>query len=86
MTALAAAEAYRLWAPSYSEETAISFLEDKLVTAMTPPLRGLSLLDAGCGTGRRLRQSDAARAIGLEPNAAMRDASLVGEAARPDSR
>jgi SAM-dependent methyltransferase len=47
--------AYRLWAPSYEGETAISFVDDRLVAALTPPLHGLRLLDAGCGTGRRLR-------------------------------
>jgi malonyl-CoA O-methyltransferase len=47
--------AYRLWAPSYEAETAISFVDDRLVAALTPPLHGLRLLDAGCGTGRRLR-------------------------------
>lgn len=49
-------EAYRLWAPVYEAETAISFVDDRLVAALTPPLAGKRLLDAGCGTGRRLRQ------------------------------
>ena len=71
MSALAPAEAYRLWAPSYSEETAISYLENELVSAMTPPLAGLRLLDAGCGTGRRMRGCGAATAVGLEPSRAM---------------
>jgi len=52
--------AYRLWAPSYEGETAISFVDDRLVAALTPPLRGLRLLDAGCGTGRRLRAAGGA--------------------------
>ena len=52
--------AYRLWAPGYEEETAISFVDDRLVAALTPPLAGLRLLDAGCGTGRRLRRIDGA--------------------------
>jgi malonyl-CoA O-methyltransferase len=52
---LAPREAYRLWAPVYEGETAVSFLDDLLVAALTPPLHGLRLLDAGCGTGRRLR-------------------------------
>ena len=71
MRALPANEAYRLWAPTYSDETAISFLENKLVKGMTPPLPGLRLLDAGCGTGRRLRATDAARATGLDQSAEM---------------
>ena len=52
--------AYRLWAPSYEQETAISFVDDRLVAELTPPLHGLRLLDAGCGTGRRLRAADGA--------------------------
>lgn len=66
MTALSARDAYRLWAPSYSDETAISFIEDRLVSAMTPPVGDARLLDAGCGTGRRLRGCDAAIRVGLD--------------------
>ena len=33
MTALGAAEAYPLWAPHYSTETAVSWIEDELVAA-----------------------------------------------------
>lgn len=47
-------EAYRLWAATYGRETAVSALEDRAVRELTPPLAGKSLLDAGCGTGRRL--------------------------------
>lgn len=71
MRPLRASEGYQLWAPSYSDETAISYLEDKLVSAMTPPLAGARLLDAGCGTGRRLRGTAAASAVGLEPSREM---------------
>jgi len=67
MRTLEVSEGYRIWAPTYSDETAISFLEDKLVRPMTPPLEGRRLLDAGCGTGRRLLGTRAACAIGLEP-------------------
>jgi malonyl-CoA O-methyltransferase len=71
MTALSARDAYRIWAPSYSDETAISFLEDRLVSAMTPPLASARLLDAGCGTARRVRHCDAARRIGLDASSEM---------------
>jgi len=64
---LAPRAAYRLWAPSYEQETAISAVDDRLVAELTPPLHGLRLLDAGCGTGRRLRAaSDAALAAGAD--------------------
>ena len=75
MSALAPRDAYRIWAPFYSDETAISFLEDKLVAAMTPPLDGLSLLDAGCGTGRRMRACGAAVRIGIDASREMLDAA-----------
>lgn len=60
MTELSARDAYRLWAPTYDAETAISHLDELLVAALTPPLAGVRLLDAGCGQGRRLREARAA--------------------------
>ena len=66
MNALSPVEAYRLWAPAYSDETAISQLEDELVQRLTPRLDGLRLLDAGCGTGRRLVDCGAAEAVGVD--------------------
>jgi malonyl-CoA O-methyltransferase len=66
MSALPVREGYRLWAPTYSAENAVSQLEAALVTEMTPPLAGLRLLDAGCGTGRRLRDCGAAMATGVD--------------------
>jgi malonyl-CoA O-methyltransferase len=71
VNAIAAVEAYRLWAPSYSAETAISQIDDELVAALTPPLAGLRLLDAGCGTGRRLLDVDAEQAVGIDVSAEM---------------
>lgn len=66
MTALDVRTGYRLWAPTYSAENAISAIEDSLVRAMTPPLGDRSLLDAGCGTGRRLIDTEAARTVGVD--------------------
>jgi malonyl-CoA O-methyltransferase len=66
MTVLSVQDAYRLWAPSYAGETAISFLEADLAADLTPPLAGLRLLDAGCGAGRRLHGTGAALAIGVD--------------------
>jgi malonyl-CoA O-methyltransferase len=68
---LPAIEGYRLWAPTYSDETAISFLENKLVGEMAPSLEGKRLLDAGCGTGRRLKGSGAREATGLDQSEEM---------------
>ena len=51
---LPARAAYQLWADSYDTENAVTTLEQSAVLQLTPPLAGLSLLDAACGTGRRL--------------------------------
>lgn len=66
MTALSPREGYRRWAPTYEGETAITALERGLVDVLTPPLAGMRLLDAGCGTGRRLIGSGAAIAVGTD--------------------
>ncbi|HEY3637188.1 MAG TPA: class I SAM-dependent methyltransferase [Rhizomicrobium sp.] len=66
MKVLEAGEAYRLWAPTYSEETVISFLDDELAHELSPPLEGKRLLDAGCGTGRRLVGNGAALSVGVD--------------------
>lgn len=80
MSALHPRDGYRLWAPTYSQETAISSLETALVDAMTPPLTGLRLLDAGCGTGRRLRACAAASVVGVDLSPEMIEAGIgLGE-------
>jgi malonyl-CoA O-methyltransferase len=63
---LSASEGYRRWAPHYDAETVISFIEDALVSWLTPCPSKLRLLDAGCGTGRRLAASGARRGIGVD--------------------
>ncbi len=54
---LPAREGYRLWATTYETETAVSLLENRLVLELSPPLAGARLLDAACGTARRLRSA-----------------------------
>lgn len=76
MKALSAREAYRLWAPTYADETAISFLEAELAADLTPPLAGLRLLDAGCGTGRRLQGTGSASITGVDLSPEMLDAGV----------
>ena len=66
ISVLSPQEAYRLWAGSYADETAVSFLETELTADLTPPLADLRLLDAGCGTGRRLSGVGAALAVGVD--------------------
>ena len=53
-TPLPAREAYPLWAPTYGRETPVTALDQTAVETLCPSLAGRSLLDAGCGTGRRL--------------------------------
>jgi len=66
VSVLSSREGYRLWAPQYEAETAVSFLEDRLVTALTLPVAGRRLLDAGCGVGRRMRRVPARLAVGVD--------------------
>jgi len=80
MSVLSAREGYRLWAPTYADETAISHLEAGLADALTPPLSGLRLLDAGCGTGRRLSSAGVASGVGVDISPEMLEA---GRARRP---
>ncbi len=63
---LGPADAYRLWAPSYDAESAFSVIEDDGVRAHSPaPTRGMRLLDAACGTGRRLAGAVGQGALGV---------------------
>ena len=73
MSVLDPREGYRLWAPTYGDENPVTFLEDRLVRDLTPDLEGLRLLDAGCGTGRRLRHAGAAQAVGVDASPEMLD-------------
>ena len=64
--ALSARDGYRLWASHYAEETAVSALEDAEVRALAVSVEGRRLLDVGCGVGRRLSQSGASIAVGVD--------------------
>lgn len=66
MTGLSVRDCYRLWAPDYEAETAISYLENRLVAAMRVPVANRNLLDVGCGTRRRLREARATLAVGVD--------------------
>ncbi len=83
MKVLSARAGYALWAPRYEIETAISFLEDRLVTALQVPLSNRRLLDAGCGTGRRIADVGAALAVGIDltPDMLTRPATAASLAA-----
>ncbi len=48
---LSVREGYGLWAPSYADETAISFLETELAENLTPPLGASGCLTPDAATG-----------------------------------
>lgn len=54
---LAPEEAYRKWAPTYEDAGALAEL-DELARRRLDPSPVTPLLDAACGTGRRLRRED----------------------------
>lgn len=52
--ALATGDAYRLWSETYDRENPLTTLDTIAARAFTPDLEDLDLLDAACGTARRL--------------------------------
>ena len=69
-------QAYALWAESYPSQAhnPLMALEEATLRAFLPDLRGLDVLDVGCGSGRWLKlaqASGARRALGLDNSAAM---------------
>ena len=70
-----AQSAYELWAPGYPPRphNALMELEHQHVLALLPDVRGLTALDACCGTGRYLRAllDRGAKAIGMDLSPAM---------------
>jgi malonyl-CoA O-methyltransferase len=67
--------AYSLWAPSYPPEPHNRLMEIEQATVMSllPDVHGRTALDAGCGSGRYLRELRlrGARAVGLDLSDAM---------------
>jgi len=68
--------AYRLWAPTYppAAHTPLMRVEERAVHAMLPDLRGATVIDVGCGTGRYLelaRGRGARRLIGIDASREM---------------
>lgn len=56
-------QAYGLWAPTYEEDGALATL-DELARLRLDPSPRTPLLDAACGTGRRIRSGEGARLPG----------------------
>jgi malonyl-CoA O-methyltransferase len=77
-------EAYRAWSRRYEVETAVSLLDRHAVEGLAIPLAGRSLLDAGCGVGRRLAAAHGARrAVGVD---LVPEMLAAGRARWPDLR
>lgn len=79
MTTLTPRAGYRLWAPSYEAETVVTALDESVVASFGIAVDGLRLLDAGCGTGRRLRRVRPALAVGADLTPEMLPHSDQGE-------
>jgi malonyl-CoA O-methyltransferase len=82
--------AYAMWARDYPARphNRLMEIEHATVTALLPEVRGLMVLDAGCGTGRYLREleSRGARAIGMDLSMPMLKRTAAGRVARADIR
>ena len=67
-TVLTPDEAYRLWAPTYERSEALAILDEQARRRLAPDVAP-PLLDAACGTGRRLGPARAGRrrgALGID--------------------
>lgn len=71
MRVLPASEAYPRWVPTYERENPVTALECELVDELSRSPQGQGLLDVGCGTGRRILDTRAAQAVGVDPCAEM---------------
>lgn len=61
---LAPRDAYALWASQYDDElNPIVALEERVMSELLPPVRGLRVVDLACGTGRWMRRLAALGAI-----------------------
>ena len=84
--------AYALWAKTYPPRphNPLMEMEQRTVLSLLPDVSGLTVLDAGCGTGRYLQELKArgAFAIGMDLSAAMLDRAraLTKRVARADLR
>lgn len=75
---LEAREAYPLWAAGYDLENPVTQLDRLAAAELSPPVANLRLLDAACGTGRRMAAHSAgvpALAVGVD---LARDMLLAG--------
>src|SRR6516162_6089878 len=63
---LAPLDGYQLWARTYDHEhNPMLSIEQRILESLLPPLRGLDIVDLGCGTGRWLEAAKNASARSL---------------------
>ena len=74
---LTALDGYRLWAGSYDREpNPMLALEQRILEPLLPPLKGLDIVDIGCGTGRWLqiaKDAGARKLLGIDLSPEMLD-------------
>jgi cytosine/adenosine deaminase-related metal-dependent hydrolase/ubiquinone/menaquinone biosynthesis C-methylase UbiE len=81
------ADGYRLWARTYDHEpNPMLSLERRILLPLLPPMKGLDVVDLGCGTGRWLEQAGNAGAksllgVDLSPEMLSRARAKLGDAA-----
>ena len=82
MTELETRAAYALWAPHYppTPHNALMHVEQAAVLSLLPPMQGVLVLDAGCGTGRytALLRSHGARVCSID-----RSRPMIAQAQSP---
>ena len=84
--------AYALWAKNYPPHphNPLMVLDEQTVLALLPDVSGLTVLDAGCGSGRYLQalKTRGAFVVGMDLSAAMltRARELTGRVTRGDLR
>jgi cytosine/adenosine deaminase-related metal-dependent hydrolase/SAM-dependent methyltransferase len=84
---LTATDGYRLWANSYDREpNPLLTLERRILEPLLPPLKGLDILDIGCGTGCWLqifKNTGARKLLGIDLSPEMLDQARtkLGDAA-----
>lgn len=66
MSVLRVRDAYHRWAPTYDSETAVTTLENDLIGRIGAVPQARRVLDAGCGTGRRMREVNGRLVIGID--------------------
>jgi malonyl-CoA O-methyltransferase len=77
--------AYSLWAGSYPPRphNRLMEIEHATVVELLPDVRGLTVLDAGCGTGRYLRELESRGAVAFGMDLSM---PMLARARRDDRR